>query len=247
VATALRSGRLALATAFVALLATCQGSAAGDASGDARDAGDLAQADPGPWPGDDDATPFLTDPGGTDADGTLDALGFRIRVPRQHQVPTEGPGGQTGFTELWDQDWVCTLRHDGVDATVYARFEPLKDKGLVFGGAVYQSDGAWVSSGGVVTPAIASYDAGGNHQNDWMLVTWGGATVRYYHSSFDGAAWRKCQPMDCLQVLAADGVTFAENGCTSDRTLPVVCVVVAQDGTVPDLTDHFAPCPDGGE
>jgi hypothetical protein len=37
--------------------------------------------------------------------------------------------------------------------------------------------------------------------------------------------------------------TPTTDGCTRDRTLPIVCVRVAADGTVPPLTDGFMRCP----
>lgn len=48
--------------------------------------------------------------------------------------------------------------------------------------------------------------------------------------------------MDCLQLLEGGGLV-TEDGCTKERTLPVTCVQVADDGTVPELVDTFAPCP----
>jgi hypothetical protein len=49
--------------------------------------------------------------------------------------------------------------------------------------------------------------------------------------------------MDCLQVYSSTDALI-ENGCTSERTLPIVCVEVADDGSVPPLSpDPFAKCP----
>lgn len=48
--------------------------------------------------------------------------------------------------------------------------------------------------------------------------------------------------MDCLQVYDADD-NLVEDGCTCDRTLPMVCVAVQTDGTWAALEDSFATCP----
>ncbi len=201
-----------------------------------------ADAAPDPSP---DLAP--TDPGADlppgDDGSWLDPHGFRIRVPLPRTIPIEGPGGQTGTTQASDLDWVCTLKYDDVDGFLYLQLRPLKDRGWVLGGITYQADGAWVSVGGTVTPVEASYDVGGNHRNDWILLAWAGSSVRYYHSSM-GRSWRKCQPPDCLQISAGDGTgPILQDGCTPERTLPVVCVNVQPDGTVPPLVDTFQKCP----
>ncbi len=40
-----------------------------------------------------------------------------------------------------------------------------------------------------------------------------------------------------------DGDTLIEDGCTSERTLPVVCVQIDQSGGHDELVDQFEPCP----
>ena len=179
----------------------------------------------------------------TDEGGDIDDHGFLVRVPRQHTVPTEVSGGQTGWSQAWDLDWMCTFRHAGVDATFYLQDRPLKDGGWILGGIIWQTAGAWMAIDGRVVAVDAQYDSGGNHRNDWTRVDFRGAVYRYYHSSM-GISWRKCQAMDCLQVLdPADDLTVLEDGCTSSRTLPVWCVQVGQDGSVPPPDDAFHKCP----
>ena len=49
--------------------------------------------------------------------------------------------------------------------------------------------------------------------------------------------------MDCVQTYELGTGNLLEDGCTSDRTLPIACVRVLEDGTVPELIDTFEPCP----
>jgi hypothetical protein len=190
-----------------------------------------------------DATADVTPPQDTPApaDVPVGPYGFPIRLPGTHEYvcPTvEGPQSEP-FT---DRDWVCSFAHGGTEGLVYVQATPTECVSMGMGyGAVYDIAGAWISVGDVVTPLTGSYyDWGGNHQNDYLDFTYDGADYRYTHSSF-GWGWHACQAMDCLQVLdAADQVT--EDGCCPDRALPVVCVEVTPEGTVPALEDTFAPC-----
>ena len=92
-----------------------------------------------------------------------------------------------------------------------------------------------------ISVSSAQYYWGGNHQNDYITFTYDDKVFKYYHSSF-GWGWRTCQEMDCLQVYKKDGTTVIEDGCTSSRTLPVVCRQANADGSFNDFTDTFAKC-----
>jgi len=73
------------------------------------------------------------------------------------------------------------------------------------------------------------YDHGGNHLNNTVEFALDGQHYRYAHSSI-GFGGRSCQPMDCLQVLEADGTTLVEVGCAVDQTHPVASVRVRAAG-----------------
>ncbi len=192
--------------------------------------------------------------GGTSLDATvvIDSRGFPIRVPQTRLVPCMGRGGcsdgcDAPMIEATDTDFVCTLRHGARDRHfVYVQSRPVRlDPGLgFFPLPTYERDGAWVSDGAqlVASEGPGVYDYGGGHHNDSMTIDLGDVVYRYYHSSF-GFGFRKCQEMDCLQVFAPGAATPTTDGCTRDRTLPVVCVKVASDGTVPELMDTFMRCP----
>jgi len=180
------------------------------------------------------------EPGGSGAT----TLGFTIRAPEERTVTCSG--GDPSFTDpalLIDEDHICTFVHDAVEGHVYVQATPTDCQQLM--GAVPTSFEAtgWLSIEGVVTPLEELlYDHGGNHFNNTVEFVLDGLHYRYAHSSI-GFGGRSCQPMDCLQVFEADGTTLVEDGCTMDRTLPVVCAPVEAAGVLPLLEDAFAPCP----
>lgn len=177
--------------------------------------------------------------GDTGGDGG-GAESFEIRIPGSQQVECEefGGGGTTMVT-MADLDHVCTFDYDGAFGQVYVQASA---SGCgPWQSPIYEVVGAWMAMDGKLTALPgAEYDYGGNHHNDSVTFSWEGTPFKYYHSSF-GWGWRACQPMDCIQVLTTGGA-IAEDGCTKERTLPIVCVEVGKDGTVPALVDTFAPC-----
>jgi hypothetical protein len=204
--------------------------------------------DPGPGdPGVDSADPGdLADahePSDTPADGIAPGpFGFTIRVPSAHEVPFEDFGGNDETTEAWDIDHVCTFVRGTWNGHFYVQASPNRCGGMI--GCAYDTVGAWLSFDGAVQEVPdAYYDFGGNHHNDSVEFTFDNNTYKFYHSTF-GWGWRKCQPMDCLVVYDASGMTLVEDGCTpEDRSLPVVCVEVARNGSVPDFPTTFEKCP----
>lgn len=182
--------------------------------------------------------------GGASVDGGAPSpvLGFTIRRPQLRTVPCDGMFcGPSGTSDATDKDFVCTLDHGNYRGKyLYVQGRPTRFGG--FNGLQYTVDGAFLSDGTTATPADAIYDFGGNHANDNITLTLPAVVYRYSHSSY-GFGFRKCQPMDCLQVYAPGAATPSEDGCTHDRTLPVICVEVLEDGTVPELVDHFMRCP----
>jgi hypothetical protein len=201
-------------------VSSCDGS--GDASpGDVADVdpGDAASQDPGP------VTCQVPDPP-TAPDR------FTLRVPQWHEFPAG-----TAQVRRRDEDTVCSIAFQSFCALLYLQATPA--------GASYadpfHTDGAWVLSDGTVTPVVAVYNPGFPHPNPFVTLTVGGTDFVLDHSSF-GCYYRSCQPMDCLEVLDPDG-RLAFNGCTPDRTIPLTCVRVNDDGTLPPLVDTFHPCP----
>ncbi|MBI5542317.1 MAG: hypothetical protein HY901_00385 [Deltaproteobacteria bacterium] len=187
---------------------------------------------------------FAADSAVPDAGGVVDEHGFTLRVPQERTIPVGGGigPGPVETTTAWDIDYVCTFKHGALDGFFYVQATPLENRMMGMGGGiVMQTEGGWLSFANVVTPAAgALYDYGGNHHNDSLEFDFQGKHYRYYHSSF-GWGFRSCMPPDCLEVY--QGATLEEDGCRSGRTLPVVCVEVAHDGTVAPLVDEYEKCP----
>lgn len=205
----------------------------GGIAGDAGDAGarDGAEGDGGAR----DAE--ATDRGPSDAGPG--PYGFIVRTPEEHQLSC--PSCPNGTITALDVDYVCTLRWRTWDHVIYVQASPESFGG--FGVSfIYRVAGAFISDGQTVQPITAVYDWGGNHHNDAINLDLPEQFFRYWHSSF-GFGYRQCQPMDCLEVREPHNGAVIEDGCTRDRTVPITCVLVAPDGTVPPLVDQFMRCP----
>lgn len=209
--------------------------AAGGADAGALDSGwDASRSDAGR--SDAGAVDAGADAGFADS-GRIDEHGFAIRTPLVRTIPCGGPFCPDPVTAP-DEDHLCTFKVGSVDGFLYFQATPLRF--VAMQGCEYETVGGWVSVGGRVTSVECSYDFGGNHHNDSVTFTYSGQTYRYYHSSL-GVGWRACQPMDCIQLMTGNAVT--EDGCGPGRSIPIVCVRVAADGTTAPLVDHYAKCP----
>jgi len=171
-------------------------------------------------------------------------FGFELRIPEEHEVDCGAvPEGLPDTLVQLDVDHICTFDYGQFHGHVYVQATAVDCFVTMSPIPVFEVAGAWISLDGVVTPLDGVvYDYGGNHQNDFLEFDFGDYDYRYWHSSF-GWGWRACQPMDCLQVYEPGSENFVEDGCTKDRTLPVVCVQVGADGTYPELIDTFEHCP----
>jgi len=177
----------------------------------------------------------------------IDDFGFTIRVPQVHTVECNGgpPGFQDELEQL-DTDHICTFDYDGVSGHIYIQATATSCNVLMSPVPFFDVVGAWLSVDGQLTELEnPEFFWGGNHHNDFAMFETGGNHFKYWHSTF-GFGWRACEPMDCI-VVSEPGPSgpgdLIENGCKpKERSLPVICVQVTEDGTYPPLTDNFAPC-----
>lgn len=173
----------------------------------------------------------------------LPDFGFEIRAPKQdYNIQCEGQGwdGNPAFFEGGDADWICTFDYEGQTGAVYVQATPASCAVLMSVVPEYQTQ-AWISFGSTPKALEAvGYDAGGNHQNNYFWFTYEQKKFTYDHSSY-GFGFRVCQPIDCVRVADSDG-EILEDGCTKERTLPIVCVPVGADGSFGPLEDTFKPC-----
>jgi hypothetical protein len=178
--------------------------------------------------------------GAAGSSGGTTAYGFDIRIPQWRLVQCDTPGLNM---EEPDRDFLCTFDYDGVSGYIYSQSRLVSCVGPM-GPFSFELEAAYLSIDGEVSVLQnAIYNAGGNHGNDSLEFDYQGQHLKYYHSSF-GFGGRCCQNMDCIQVFAASGdETPTEDGCTVDRTLPVVCSEIQEDGSFEELQDNFLPCP----
>ena len=169
-------------------------------------------------------------------------FGFTLRVPQLHEIMCSMFGSPQEPQDELDVDHICTFAYGGEQGHIYVQATAVDCNSQGFPFPIYDVVGAWFSKAGKVTELDnPAYDYGGNHNNDFITVDRDGKRYKYYHSSF-GWGFRKCQPMDCVQVYDAKTDALIEDGCTMDRTIPVICVMVDDQGAYPDLVDTFAPC-----
>ena len=195
-----------------------------------------------------DATPPLPHCGAPAGIPDPLALGLEVRAPvMRHLVCTLNPQGfEPMEADAPDVNWVCTFDHAGTFGVLSLAARAV-DCHWDLGTAVdYQTSSATLAACGQLLPlADARYDWGGNHHNDFLQFRLGGLRYQVFHSSFN-FKWRSCQPPDCLKVYDAATDQLQKDGCTRERTLPVVCVPVSDDGSVPPLVDTFERCEGDG-
>lgn len=175
----------------------------------------------------------------SDAGGGASAFGFTLRVPGARELPCTGMACGGGTITAQDMDYVCDLHYGTFAGYVYVQSHGLSF--LDFQGFLYEVDHAWYSDGTQATPTTATYLWGGNHHNDALVVDVPSYQVRFDHSSF-GFGFRQCQPMDCAVVYAPGPGAELQNGCGRDRSVPVICRLVAADGTLGAWMDTFMRC-----
>lgn len=163
---------------------------------------------------------------------------FQTRIPDSTSLECE----YSGTVKFSQSDWICSFAYLGKQAVLYVQSTPVQCVEIMSPTAEFKTDKALLFVDGQLQDlSSAQYDWGGNHQNDHLEFSVGGKILQIYHSSF-GFGWRACQPMDCLKIYQADGTTVETDGCTSDRTVPVVCREADPQGKFGDFTESFAKC-----
>ena len=173
--------------------------------------------------------------------GHAEAYGFALRIPQSRTIPCVGEGGfcSSGTIEFPDRDYVCTLQYQSLDEYVYVQATPTEFVGFI--GPTFETVGAWRSDGQTATAVTASYDWGGGHHNEAIVLDLPERRFQYWHSSF-GFGFRACHAPDCLDVYEPGTANLVEQGCSRERRLPVVCVLVSETGQLPALVDTFQRC-----
>lgn len=213
------------------------------------DADDSGEADGGADPDDSgkaDGGANPNDSGKADGSGGdgFEAYEFNVRIPQYRNLTCQSEMGGTETVQELETDFLCTFAYEGESGHIYLKSKPIGCTMLMGPVVSFEIEGAQLAlEQSVIDLENAVYNRGGNHVNDSFEFDYQGKHLKYYHSSF-GFGWRVCQPMDCIQVFnsSADENPI-EDGCTIERTLPVVCSQIQEDGSFDELIDNFAPCP----
>ncbi len=170
------------------------------------------------------------------AEGIPNEWGFPMRVPGESEVvcyliPEE------------QVDWVCTLEYESMSGVIYFQSNPVEcpqDRAR----PIYAVAEALISiDDNIESLSNPVYELVEHVNNSFIDFDYKGRHYRYDHSDISdyGTA---CHSMDCLIVSETTGGAVIENGCTEARTLPIACVQVGTDGTLPKLEDTFKGCDD---
>ncbi len=177
--------------------------------------------------------------------GDSSELGFAIRVPQLRTVPCDGAS-----ESFWDVDYVCQIDNSTLDVEVYFQATPNGCVNALVPRPTLTTQ-AWVKTATGVQQTTGNYDWGGNHHVEALHFLLDGTLYGIWHSSmvFGG---RVCAPPDCLRVCQSGATvdtcgvydTFATDGCTRESggpppPLPVICVPVAANGSVPPFLDPW--------
>ena len=213
--------------------------------------GDMSEDDGSDGDGDaidgdatDDESEDVTD--GDDENDT-ELTEFQIRVPDPAALSCEDP--DMGFISDWRQiDHVCSIHNAALDAEIYVQANPVEC--LLFDTAAYSVTNAWIQIDGEISGLSAAYDYGYRHHNDFITFQLNGRKHIIWHSSI-GWGFRACYRPDCM-VICDEGTDCVhgtetdvqQDGCEREAgsgppPLPVICVEVLPDGSVPELLDPW--------
>ncbi len=161
--------------------------------------------------------------------------------------------------KVWDIDYVCNCRKTALDAAVYIQVSPIEADTFhwpPWSPKYYRVVNAWIlADGKLETVDSAGYNPGGNHGTEWL---WFVVKGMYYTTGYSsmGVGARRCGGPDCLDIYTGTPpAPIVENGCArslcADRPkLPISCVRVNANGTIPPFVDLYAkgdlPCTGDG-
>jgi hypothetical protein len=172
---------------------------------------------------------------------------FPIRQPESHDFTCED-----GPTTFWDTDHLCSVPIADATVEVYIQATPTACNPNGYSSTpVFENPAVYYRRDGEVHPTEGAYEWGGGHHNDAIKFLLDGVRYVIWHSS-TGFGWRACAPPDCLLPCNA-GTTFdtcdylggfSVDGCAREAggpppPMPVICVTVNADGSVPELLDPW--------
>ena len=167
---------------------------------------------------------------------------FDIRVPNQKAIHCEDKGAYTSFEkDVEESDLICSFKYNGEEGFVYVQSNPVR----CVGGDLYPvyevHKAEFYVNGSMQEISNVRFYGGGDHGNYGISFTYNGKVFEYGYSTM-GMGGRPCQDVDCMVVYESDGKTLIQDGCTEERTLPIVCRPAREDGTFASFVDTYHVC-----
>lgn len=192
-----------------------------------------------------DALPDVLSDGFT-GDASLEDWVIREPESVQCKLVEKDPGfpDPGDYMNYRQTDLVCTFDYNGLNGLIYVQDTPLECKHTaVVGRWVTKSktDLSLIKIGDQVDYLEnAFYEYGGQHMRDRLTFDYRGVRFVYYHVCGDGnnMAYSTKNP-NCAMIKDTDG-KMLDNGCTPERTRPIVCKEVDENGQYDEtMTDNY--------
>jgi transglutaminase/protease-like cytokinesis protein 3 len=167
---------------------------------------------------------------------------FDIRVPNQKAIHCEDKGAYTSFEkDVEESDLICSFKYKDEEGFVYVQNNPIKCVGSDLYPIYEVHKAEFYVNGSMQEISNVSFHGGGNHGIYGIEFTYNGKVFKYDYSTM-GMGGRPCQDVDCMTVYESDGKTLIQDGCTEERTLPIVCRPAREDGTFASFVDTYHVC-----
>lgn len=187
-----------------------------------------------------DAPPDAQSDGQADVEDDVASPEWVIRKPNPAVLCNEEDG--IHYPQI---DHVCTYDYDGVKGLIYVQATPKFCWAISKGKTPVNAsiDLALIKIGDTVDELDkVTYEYDGNHFADRLTFDYKNVRFVYSHASVNGA-YMSCQNMNCAIIKDTEG-KLIDNGCRPQRTRPIVCERVAEDGTYDEsMKDTYVVCP----
>ena len=167
---------------------------------------------------------------------------FETRIPNQKAIHCKIEESYTSFEkDVAERDLICSFKYNDEEGFVYVQSNPTKCIGSNLNPHYEVHKAEFYVNGSMKEISNVRYYGGGDHGIYGIDFTYNGKVFKYGYSTM-GMGGRPCQNVDCMQVYEADGKTVVEDGCTEERTLPIVCRPADEDGDFGSFEDTYHVC-----
>ena len=167
---------------------------------------------------------------------------FNTRVPNQKAIHCKVEEAYTSFEkDVAESDLICSFKYNGEEGFVYVQSNPTKCVGSNLNPHYEVHKAEFYVNGSMKEISDVRYYGGGGHGIYGIEFTYNGKVFKYDYSTM-GMGGRPCQDVDCMQVYETDEKTVVEDGCTEERTLPIVCRPADENGNFGSFEDTYHVC-----